>query len=258
MLRLPSSLALAFSLLLIGGNVNADLIVWTGASNGSFSNANNWRNSDMGDIPGAPQSGVDSVLFGDSATGANLNSTFIVGAGQSFSANLNNYVFRLSTNGDLTIATGGTLDFSNAIFAEAPGGSNMNLTIEPGATVTTGAYFDEINYTTTFLADSSGVSTFNVAGNFFLRGGTLNIDVTNYDDANGDLILFDYGNSIGGVGAYSTVNIIGGSGTIDYAHDLGGGDLAIALTNVSAIPEPGSMSLFAAGLAGVFVRRRRA
>ena len=62
----------------------------------------------------------------------------------------------------------------DGIFAEAPGGTNMNLVIEPNAIFKTNFFFDEINYTTRFIADSSGFTEVQ-ANSVFLRGGTLEI-----------------------------------------------------------------------------------
>ena len=193
-----------------------------------FATADNW------DTDVAPVSTNDNVAFysGDSTT-AYLASEFTIGNGNSFTNNAT-YTFRIGNNGHLTLASGGTLDFAtggNGILAQ--GGSNMRLTVESGATAKTWRFFEDSNFTTEFIADATGVTTFEVTGLLGLDGGTLDVDLTNYDLSNGNvLILFDYANFLG-AGTFGATNLTtptaGWSATVDYAYDQGGGDLAVAL-----------------------------
>jgi len=185
------AMAFVFSLLVLPSH--ATLLTWdNGGVDNSFTNADNW-NPDQ-----APVSGSDSLVFGSGGSGTpSFTSSFTIGSGQTFNTD-DSFVFRLGDGSHLTLATGGTLDFitgGNGIFAES-GDLNQRLTLEAGATARTDQYFDSTGWTTEFVANAAGVTTFEVAGNFFLRGGPLEVDLSSYDISNGsDLILFDYGNS---------------------------------------------------------------
>jgi len=245
---------MGFAALSIASFANAATLTWDNGGGGTdFSVADNW------DTNTAPVSGVDSLQFNTTVGEVGqLSTAFTVGNGEFFNAGAGSVV-RIAGSGHLTIATGGSLDFSGAVLAES-GNSAQQVTLQAGATATANQFFNEGNWTHNFSSDSSGVTTFDV--NFlFLRGGTLNVNLQGYDDSNGPLILFDY-NTLAGAGLFAgtfeTVNVLGGTGTIDYSYDQGGGDLTIALTNVMvATPEPSTLGLMAIGAALLYNVRKR-
>ena len=110
------------------------------------------------------------------------------------------------------------------------------------------------------------MTPFYIELSFTLRGTTsvLSVDLSNYNLANGDtLILFDYGsltlaNQQPGDNGFATVTLTPGwSADLVTNFDQGGGDLAIALTNI--VPEPSTFALAALGLMRLisFGRRRK-
>lgn len=238
-------------------------LVWNNAGAGSnFATAGNY----VGGV--APVSGVDSVQFDTAAGTSFISSEFTIANGQSFTSTGDGVPIRVGAGADLTLETGGTIDFltgGNGILAESANNSSNNamLTFEPGASASVNQYFEAPGWSTTFIADAAGVTTFEVTGLIGIRDSTLTVDLTNYDFSNGDLVLFDYGTrfirtSDGTTGEYSTVNIIGGppSAFIDYEFDIdGNGDLGIAIV----IPEPTTLGLLLgfifAGLVGYRPRR---
>ena len=196
-----------------------------GGAGSAFATAANW----VGDV--APVSGADSVFFDTAVSGntAFLSSAFTVGNGSLFfAANGTNYVFRIANNGHLTIASGGALDFATNSGLLAEGSGTMRLTLEPGATASSWRFFDTAGYTTEFVADASGVTTFEIASGLFLSGnGALELDLTSYDVGNGQaVVLFDYPS--GTPSGFASVTVTGASGSIDLEYDQGGGDKAIA------------------------------
>ncbi len=256
LLTLSSALSLA--------NVSlADTLIWDNGGMGqNFNTAGNWSPDQT------PISGSDSLIFGslNATTPTFANTTFTIGSGQTFSTDAG-FTFRIGDNAELILGTGGTLDFStggNGILAEG-GTTNMRLTIEAGATASAYRYFNHAGYTTKFVADAAGVTTFDVTNMLYLNPGVLEVDLTNYNIANGNtLILFDYGSTtINGTGdkQFGTVTLSPDwTGTINYTYDLGGGNKGIALENLNVVPEPSTyalLSLAAAGLGAHVVRRRR-
>ena len=205
-----------------------DVVTWDNGGSGSdFSTDANW----IGDV--APISGAQSVLFDTAVNGdtAYLKSAFTVASNQVMLSTYNGVVMRIGANAELTVETGGALDFTSGGNGEIAqdGDSPVVVTIEGGAKASIFRYYPQSNWTNKFVATSAGVTTFEVKQQLFLKG-SLVVDVSNYDVANGtDLVLFDYG-TLAGDGVFSNITVVGGSGTIDYAYDQGGGDLAIALT----------------------------
>lgn len=156
--------------------------------------------------------------------------------------------------------SGGTLTVGDDFFASGNGEVTVSGTGPTSISIADDATFNSTSQLT-FVTDSTlaGVSPFDVGDLLTLSSGTLTVNLTSYDfgaNSGADIILTDYGTLSG---TFGMVNLIGGTGTLDYAFDQGGGDLAIALTSVSAIPEPSSFILVGLGLAGVacFYRRRR-
>ena len=246
-LLLPAVATLAFGL---AAPSHAVLVTWDNGDGGgnAFELDNNW------DTNTAPVSGVDDVLIGSGIGNAQLNSAFDIASGKTFTGTGGQAVLRLAAGGHLTVKTGGTLDFSNAIFAEAgnPTVNPQQLTFEAGATASFASFFDATDWVTTWKADAAGVTTATVTSNFFHRGDFI-VDLTDYDISNGTtLVIFDY-NSYSPQGG-ETIQITGGkTGTVVTNYDQGGGDLAIAITNIA--PEPSSLALL--GLGGLLVARRR-
>ena len=197
----------------------------TTTQNGTFDVGTTW----VGGV--APASGTDSVVIAHSL---NLFSEFTIASGETMT-NTAGGGMRIGNNGHLTVATGGSMNLPGFDMPES--GAGGHLTIEAGATARLDRYWNDEGipaYVNEWIADASGVTTFQIDGSFLLRGTSsiLEVDLTDYDLLNGaTLVLVDYG-SLGyqsGTG-FGTVNIRGGyTGTIDYAYDQGSGDLGIAL-----------------------------
>ena len=215
-------------------------ITWdAGAGDDNWSSATNWD----GDV--APVNG-DSVVLTATAQSF-LDYAWSIESGQSLTADSavltgNGYGddFGIITGGSLTLASGGSMNIGfMRPRSDAPDGGD--LIIEAGATLNTMVYglsSKELNIT--YIADASGVTTWTNtlagAGQFNIGGDTLTVDLSNYDVASGTtLVLVDYaaaGDLNGAV--FASINLTAGwNGTIDYAYDQGGGDLAIALTNIA-------------------------
>lgn len=191
--------------------------------NGAFTTADNWVED------AAPVSGVDSVILDPSAGTAWFSSEFTIASGQSMTSTNSGVAMRVGPGGDLTVATGGSLNFATSGAGLAENGSlNQRMTFEAGATVSLAGLYTSSGWTMEFVADAGGVTKVDVG--FFSPKGPLELDLTNYDTANGNtLVLFDYsGGAVSGV--FSSTNVIGApaDGSVNYAYDQGGGDLAIA------------------------------
>lgn len=181
----------------------------------------------------------------------------------------NGLAMRIGNGGHLTVATGGSLDLllggQQGNIAES-GNSNQTMTFEAGATARVFRHWNSTDWTHEFIADENGVTTFEIQSSFTLRGtgSVLDVDLSNYDLSNGDtLVLFDYGSltlasQAPGDNGFGTMRLSGGwSADLDLYYDLGGGDLAIALTNIR-VPEPSTFALATFGLLGLgFAGRRR-
>ncbi len=195
---------------------------WDNSDGGVFATAGNW----IGDV--APVSGVDSAILVPSAGTSWFSSEFTIASGQSMTASDNaDAALRIGAGGDLTVATGGTLDFSTSGANLAQNGSsNQRMTFEAGATVTLANMYTSTGWTMEFIANAGGMTKVDVG--YFAPEGPLELDLTNYDTANGSaLILFDYA---GGSGVFSSTNVTGAptNGVVNYAYDQGGSDMAIA------------------------------
>ncbi len=191
--------------------------------NGAFATADNWVEDAV------PVSGLDSVILDPSEGTAWFSSEFTIAAGQSMTSSTNGVAIRIGSGGVLTVATGGILDFSTSGAGLAENGLlNQRTTFEPGATVSLAGLYTSSGWTMEFTADAGGVTKVDVG--FFSPKGPLELDLTAYDVANGNtLVLFDY--SGGAVsGAFSATNVTGApaDGSVHYAYDQGGGDMAIA------------------------------
>ena len=209
----------------------AATVTWDdGAPNDYWDSGGNW---DTGVEPG----NGDSVALGSSGD-IRLRSTFTIESGQSLTASGTTFNPELILEGSasvLTLNTGGTMDI---VFMRPRFSAGGQFIIESGASLDTGIYgLSSVAGDMKFIADASGVTTwFNSgsgSGNFSIGADTLTVDLSNYDDTNGDtLILVDY--EVGALsGNFASVNLTAGwTGTIDYAYDQGSGDLAIALTNI--------------------------
>ena len=191
--------------------------------------ATNWSPSQT------PSSGNDTLSIGH---GLSIDSTWTIGSGQAMTWTAGNW--RFTEGGHLTVASGGTLT-ADGIY-ESGATATRSLTIEAGATATTRRYFSgngtvtggDSGWTTKWIASTSGVTTFNITEDYRIRGGSIEVDLSSYDISNGTtLILADYGTLLDG--PYYAVTLTSGwTGTVDYTYDQGGGDLAVALTNIVA------------------------
>ena len=206
-------------------------IPWANKGNGTWETASNW----LGGV--APVSGA-FVELGSSSNDITLDSAFTIQDGKSLTATGSGAdpELALNQNAVLTLATGGTMDIA---FMRPRFNSGAQFIIEAGASLNTDIFGIVAAMQLKYIANASGVTTWFNSGtgaNEFNIGGAvsdLTVDLSNYDVASGDtLILVDYETgSFAGIFA-SVILTEGWSGTIDYAFDQGGGDLAIALTNI--------------------------
>ena len=221
-------------------NVNASILTWDdGAGDDSWSSAANWDLAGGGDPAAGPVNG-DSVILTTTAQSV-LDGAWTIVSGASLTSATSGYgdELVLQSDSDLTLATGGTMDIG---FMRPRFSSGGQFTIEAGASLDTDNYgLGTIEATVTFEADSSGVTLWNTSGAFDPRLDNLVVDLSNYDMNNGDLVLVDYG-TLGAGYEFASVTVFGGlTGSIDYAYDQGGGDLAIAITGIGV---PGTIFKF--------------
>jgi len=222
----------------------ADTLIWTHATGTKWETASNWYTNTV------PVSGVDSVVLNGDIGGANkgeafLISVFTLASGQTMTSAADPgdaEDLKLSNNAVLTFATGSELNIGMLSRANK-NSQNMRCTFEAGVTASLTQYKAGEDTTTEFVANAAGVTTV-VAAAVVLDYGdgestelvpdALEVDLANYDIANGTtLVLFDYESL---TGTFATVTLTGGfTGTIDYAYDQGGGDLGIALTNLTVV-----------------------
>ena len=209
----------------------AQAAILTSTGNVQLDSATGWSPSQT------PSSGNDTLSIGH---GLSIDSTWTIGSGQAMTWTAGNW--RFAEGGHLTVASGGTLT-ADGIY-ESGATATRSLTIEAGATATTRRYFSgasavtggDSGWTTKWIASTSGVTTFNITADYRIRGGSIEVDLSSYDISNGTtLILADYGTLFDG--PYDAVTLTSGwTGTVDYTYDQGGGDLAVALTNIVAPP----------------------
>ncbi|VGO17694.1 hypothetical protein PDESU_06296 [Pontiella desulfatans] len=218
-----------------------DVVVWDdGGSGSSFSTAENW----VGDV--APVSGSQSVAFKSSISSvtAYFLSEFTIGSNQVMLSEGNFVPMRIGDGADLTIQSGGVLDFTsggNGILAQSGAGDVANVSLEGQAAASVHFYYPQTNWTHTFTPNASGIGTFEVKQQLVLEGNLV-VDVSNYDPANGtDLVLFDYG-TLTGSGSFADVTVIGEDDyTLVYDYDIdGNGDLGIALIVPPALTAQGT------------------
>jgi len=209
-----------------------------GAGDDNWSSGANW----VGDPVVGPVDG-DSVVLTTTAQSI-LDGAWTIVNGASLTSETSGVgdELVLQSDSDLTLATGGTMDIG---FIRPRFSSGGQFTIEPGASLDTDAYgLGSISATITFEANAGGVTVWNNTGQFQMGGDNLVVDLSNYDIANGTtLVLVDY-NVAGDLGGqtFASVDVFGGlTGTLDYAYDQGGGDLAIAITGIGV---PGTIFRF--------------
>lgn len=204
----------------------------------------------------APVSGTDSAVLNSNNSYRSGPSTWTLGSGQSLT-----YTFSSTAGGskrlfvdagfELILATGSTLDFIDG--ANTMGlAINEGLTIEAGATVTTGRYQANAGGTTTWIADASGLTNYNAGATQLNATHTAVFDLSLYDLSNGTDLVFLTGNE---TGTFGDVQILGGyTADVDYGFN---GNTQIALTNITAVPEPSSIvALSCLGVVGLLIRRR--
>ena len=193
-------------------NIVAPLpLITSTTTNGVFNVGATW----VGGV--VPVSSTDSVVLASVVT---LTSDFIIGNGQSLTAATTSGRLSLGA-GHLTVATGGTLDLVTVAANITEFGAGGHLTIEPAATAKVDRYWNDEaspSYINEWIADADGVTTFEVAGSFTLRGtnSELRVDLSNYDTANGDtLVLASYGslalqNQAAGDNGWATITLTAG------------------------------------------------
>jgi len=217
----------------------ANTVTWdNGGSDQYFYTAANW----IGDAN--PVSGVDSVVLDADAVGLNKpailtgTDSFVIGNGLSMTSIVeSNLSFRvelkLESSSVLTLSTGGEL----AIGVMQVRGPANELVFESGASADFYNFLIGDGTVVKFVADATSVTTVNVRNNLDISkygdSGNLEVDLSNYDAANGHtLVLFDY-NSLVGDQVFASVTLTEDwTADIDHAYDQGGGDLAVALVNI--------------------------
>jgi len=198
---------------------------WDGEGGWGWSDVSNWDGDTA--LPVSTNDSVEFVTIGGGQQ-PSLDVEFTIGSGQYVSNLVGAMTFRMGGNGVLTVASGGTLDLTNANIWE--GNATRRLVLEAGATARAGSYNAGFaDWTTEFIADASGVTTFEV--NSVTMAGPLDIDLTSYNTNNGlELVLFDYGSKSGTFNQTNVTGFAGPNVVVDYTYALdGSGDNGIAL-----------------------------
>ena len=204
-----------------------DILTWDdGSGDDNWSSAANWN------LDHVPANGLSVVLTATDQSFMDIDWT--IGSGQSLTSTASGFDDDLRiSGGDLTLATGGSIDVG--FLRSTSAGSD--ILIYSGATFeadnlngVTGSFID-------FTANATGVTTVQVNDTLNINGSDLIVDLTNYDTANGTtLVLFEYGTL---ANTFTSVILTEGwTGSIDYAYDLGGGDLAVAITGLTEPVDP--------------------
>ena len=234
-------------------------LTWDGGGTGDgFLTAGNWN-------PDQVPTSSDSVTLNSTST---LSGSFTVGDTQSITdAAGTNLRMRIASGGVLTVGSGGSINLTGGI-AESGGGGVFVV----GANATQVSMYrfwnDEAAYTNRFIASSAGVTPFSISDRFSLRGtnSVLEVDLTNYDTANGEtLTLFNYGSLLlqnqasgdNGFGAYTVTGPGGASWTENVHYTINLGDLSNDAITLTIIPEPSSALLLALGGLAIIKRRVR-
>ena len=213
---------------------SAATVTWDdGAGDDNWSSGDNWTNTVGGTDNTVPTNG-DSVVLTATAQ-SRMDIAWTIENGRSLTSTTTGHgdELVLQSDSDLTLATGGTMDIG---FMRPRFSSGGLFTIEPGASLNTDAYgLGSIAATITFAADALGVTTWTNTGQFQMGSDNLVVDLSSYDLANGtDLVLVDYDEEgdLNGE-TFGSVTVTGGKiGRIVYDYDQGGGDVAIALTDI--------------------------
>lgn len=224
----------------LGMSAQAATITWDdGAGDDYWISGDNWTGTPDNT---SPVNG-DSVVL-TATTQSFLDYAWTIETGQSLTSSTSDAGDDLgigrtdTTVGSLRLASGGTMDIGfMRPRSSAASGSGNEFIIEAGASLNTDIYGLGIRtLDITFIADASGVTTWtnsSTSDNTFQIGlDTLTVDLSSYNIANGaTLVLVDYAaaSPFNGQTFASTNLTAGWSGTIDYAYDQGGSDLAIAL-----------------------------
>jgi hypothetical protein len=219
----------------------------------------------------APSSGVDSLSIGHNLV---MTSEFTVANGQSMTQTAG--VFRFHAGGDLTVATGGTLDMIG-FYENGTGNFTRQVTFEAGATASTDRYINggfgqtiDSGWTTKWIADVNSVTTFDITNDWQVRGGSIEVDLSNYSVANAStLTLADYDSlngtfideaitgSTGGWGSLTLgADPLGDASNLEkgqYFIDYSGGTVTLLMN----VPEPSSTALLGLGGLALALRRRR-
>jgi len=213
-----------------------ETITWDGGAGSKlWSAAQNWNGDTV------PANGDNVVITTTGYVDVSLTGVdFTVKNGRSLTFSGSGTEFILEGGAcSLTLATGGAIDLDFVRPRYSGGGQ---LIIEPDAALNTVTYgLGATAATVKYIANATGVTMWSNSGAFDPRLDNLIVDLSNYDTANGDtLVLVDYG-SLGAGYEFASVTLTESwSGTIDYAYDQGGGDLAIALTGIEFVDTNGT------------------
>ncbi|CAA6689973.1 MULTISPECIES: hypothetical protein [unclassified Lentimonas] len=208
----------------------------------------------------APVSGADSIV---ATTNMTYNGSFELGSGQTWTRTGGTYVFfdggRDGIAAALTLKSGSSMNYAGRLNETTSHIGANDLILEAGSSISTSEFNVRIdiasNWTTTWVADATGVTNFNAATSR-ITGSSAIFDLSSYDlGANGSTIVFM---TTAETGTFGSVSILGGyTADVDYSYN---GNTQIALTNISAIPEPSACAMLAGLLAlgSVMMRRRKA
>lgn len=238
----------------------AATVTWDGGGNPDrkWDNALNWNTDTL------PVSGVDSLSLNlvNTSSFLNNNINFVLASGQSI-VTTQNLALRWQNGGLITLQSGSNFDLTNGGSQTSSISNNFGylldgddgLIFDAGASARVSS-FDGVdnNFLLSFNTDALGAITTFQVDNAFTRftDVDLAVDLSAMTLVGGEtFVLVDYGSIDSSTFGTETITGLGSfSYNIDYAYDIGGGDLGVAL---KIIPEPSSFALLAGLVSIVFI-----